>query len=550
MDSFIPDSSPTSEPDLSVHTAEPSNAPPALSPTLWSLIALLSLAGGLGLLNVLSSLWYIWTTDPLRSIGMFIPPIGILLTLRVWRQMGWQLRGRSWGLLLIALAFLLSVGRQSLVLHGVMGKAVIGLNPLTLPLWLYGSGLVLLFAGPAVWRKAWFPLGLLLLAQPVPTISTQLIDLPLQHISAEVARAFATFIGFAPNTPQLRLMFSPTFGMFIAPGCDGIRGAFTMGYMALLLGYLKRVSWPRWVAYVAGAVLLGYLFNFSRLCMLVLYYRVALGHPALENVAKQADYGIGSCLFLVATFLFLYLANRPQDARPVEAPLLPSSVLSTRSLLVRCAILTATIATTLVLPGAIPRHLQRDTIPVASLLSRLPSHVGSYDLTRTWYEQTNGIVKVVAGSYSAPNADNVILAVWVVPNGTLHDPHDCYLARGLDPKSMSVQQFSTASGSNASFRVGSYNDGITDSLISSASCSFGSCSDIHQETPGDKFGLVFVRLQPNDSSLANGGAVSFMIRVEELHTTDPQPVIDQRLTNETARFISGMKIETLIHDFQ
>ena len=108
-------------------------------------------------------------------------------------------------------------------------------------------------------------------------------------------------------------MFSPDFGMFIAPGCDGMRGAVTMGYFALILGYLKRVSVPRWILYVSGAVLLGYLFNFARLCMLVIYYRIALGHGWLEQGAKQADYAIGFCLFAVAMLLFLWAALRKKD---------------------------------------------------------------------------------------------------------------------------------------------------------------------------------------------------------------------------------------------
>jgi len=114
-----------------------------------------------------------------------------------------------------------------------------------LPVYLYGSGIVLLFAGTRVWRKAWFPVGLLLLSQPVPVVTSSMIDIPLQNISARVARDFATLIHFAPTTPQLRLMFAPDFGMFIAPGCNGIRGAITLGYLALVLGYLKRVSLRR-----------------------------------------------------------------------------------------------------------------------------------------------------------------------------------------------------------------------------------------------------------------------------------------------------------------
>jgi len=546
MDSSQPVSLPMLAPDLAATSAKPS----APSHTLCSLMVLVSLVGCLGLLNVLFALWNVWTTDPLRSIGMLIPPVSILLTLRVWRQMGWQMRGRAWGLLLIALAFLLDLSHQSLVLSWFLGKAAVNLSPYTLPLWLYGGGLVLLFAGPAVWRKAWFPIGLLLLAQPVPSISTQLIDLPLQHLSAEVARAFATFIGFAPNTPQLRLMFSPTFGMFIAPGCDGVRGAVTMGYFALVLGYLKRVSWPRWITYVTGAVLLGYFFNFSRLCMLVLYYRVALGHPAMENVAKQADYVIGSCLFLIATFLFLRLAYRRQDVRPVEPSPLSWPAPSTARLMMQCAVLIAMTAATLALPGARPRHLQRNAIPTATLLSRLPARVGPYDLTRSWYEQMDGNVAVIAGAYSAPGSDEVTLGVWVAPASSVHNIHDCYLGRGQDPISESVQQFPTASEGKASFEIGYYNDGITDSLVASAFCSASSCSEIRQKPAGNTLGLSMLRPRLKDLTQSDGGTVSFMIRVEEPHTSDSQKVVDQRLTNETTRFLSGLKINALSQAFQ
>jgi exosortase J len=508
------------------------------------------LAGCLGLLNSLLTLWTIWTTDPLRSIGMLIPPASILLTLRVWRQMGWQMRGSLWGLLLVALAYLLNFSRQSLVLTGSLSTvAFFSFNPVALPLFLYASGLALLFAGPAVCRKAWFPLGLLLLAQPVPNISTQFVDLPLQHLSAEVARAFATLIGFAPNTPQLRLMFSPTFGMFIAPGCDGIRGAVAMGYIALLLGYLKRVSWPRWAAYVFGAVLLGYLFNFTRLCLLVLYYRLALGHPAMESVAKQADYGIGSCLFLFAAFLFLRLVYRRQDERPAEAVFSPTPTPHAARLLAACAGLLALTAMALALPGARPGSLHRNTLPTATLLSRLPYRVGPYDLTRSWYEQQNGTVVLIAGAYSAPGTDEVTLGVWVAPNSSIHDVNYCYLARGQEPTSSSVQTYSTGSGGSASFNMSRYSDGITDSLVASAFCTPGSCSDLLQTTSKDKLGVSFVLPHLNDLSHVNG-RVSFMIRVEEPHGADAPQVIDRRLTQEIAHYIAGLKINALSAAFQ
>src|SRR5260370_33420383 len=105
-------------------------------------------------------------------------------------------------------------------------------------------------------------------------------------------------------------MFTPDFGMFIAPGCNGIRGAITMGFIALVAGYVYRFRWYAHAAVVAGAVLLGYVFNFGRLCILGLCYIGALRITWLPNRAEMGGYIIGAWLFLAGTFLLFYLVGR------------------------------------------------------------------------------------------------------------------------------------------------------------------------------------------------------------------------------------------------
>jgi exosortase J len=568
---------PQAEP-AALETVAASRQPGPQSIALWCAFAVLATAGCLGIERELALLWRCWTTDPLRSIGMLIPPASIILTLRVWHQNNWERRGNWWGLALIGGAFFVSILHQSAELFFTAGSALVSLIPLPLPVYLYGSGIVLLFAGARVWRKAWFPLALLVLSQPVPVLTSSMIDIPLQNISARVARDFAMLIHFAPTTPQLRLMFSPDFGMFIAPGCDGIRGAVTLGYLALILGYLKRVSLRRWAAYVIGGVLLGYLFNFIRLCVLVVYYRIALGHPALEGVAKQADYAIGSCLFLVAILIFIRIASLKAEpasadhARADEEPALRANNLalsssksasSMRNLFIRCMAFAAVLLLVLALPSSALRSRQSEpasTLQSTASLERFPKQIGNFTLTRTWYEQSGGQTLVESGAYSAPGSDEIILAVWVAPFVYYHDANSCWLARGLQPERVTSLPYVTAQGSSLDLSTGFYNDGVTDSIVVSVACTPGSCSQSQQVASKGHFS--FFVLKPQVSELASGAAhpVPIMIRIDRpksdvaesdrLHSTDSAAATQTALTTEAQKFLSGLDPMNLSQAFQ
>jgi exosortase J len=536
------------------HASPEKNLSRRIKPPLlfWCGIAALTALGCLGICRELVQLWSFWTGDPLRSIGILIPPVSIVLFLRVWRQTGWETRGTWWGLLLIGLSYLLSILKAYSVLYAIYGKGTVYLIPVSLPVFVYGSGIVLLFAGTRVWRKAWFPMALLLLCQPVPLLSDGLIDIPLQSISAQVARSFATMIGFAPTTPQLRLMFSPDFGMFIAPGCDGIRGAVTMGYVALILGYLKRVSLRRWAAYVCGAVLLGYLFNFTRLCVLVLYYRAALGHPAMEGFAKQADYFIGSCLFLAATFLFLWILRRNGESsasaaiEPLPAGFRPDN----RSLWLKCAAFAAVLLSVIFLPTFALSDTGNSTASPASLAARMPKQVGEFVLTRTWYEQENGTPLVESGSYSAPGSDEITLGVWIAPLFKIHDPTVCWLARGLHPSILADRQFVTAHRNSVSLKTGFYSDGINDTVVLNAFCTPASCSEFQPLASRAHIGILL--LKPQMSEIAERGIhpVSIMIRIDKLHQNLPRAATYDQLSTEAQRFLSGLDLNSLSSAFQ
>jgi exosortase J len=247
---------------------------------------------------------------------MMVPLVSLVLILRAWRGLDWEADGTWWGfVVLVVTAAVVWVREHAILILVVSPNWSTVLPPPSLVLLAYGSGVVLLLGGTRLYRAALFPVLLLWFANPVPSRFSLLIDMPLQRVSAHIARAFAMHLGHTLTPDHLRLMFTPAFGMFIAPGCDGIRGSVTMGFVALIAGYIYRFRWYASALVVIGAILLGYVFNLVRLCMLVLYYIIALHFPSLQDKAENADYVIGAGLFLFATLLLFTVVHHLRDAR-------------------------------------------------------------------------------------------------------------------------------------------------------------------------------------------------------------------------------------------
>jgi len=524
---------------------------------MWLWIAILAALAGLGLATSLISLWEAWTDDPLRSIGMLIVPAALILTLRVWRQNGWELRGSWWGLLPAALGLAMSAFRHKVAWALVLGQTTMSFMAPKFALYLVASGVVLLFAGTRVWRRAWFPLLLFLCAQPVPYFAVNYIDLPLQSLSAHIARAFAVLIGFPPTSKELlRLMFTPDFGMFIAPGCDGVRGALTLGYLALITGYLKRVSVWRWTAYVGGGALLGYLFNLIRLCALVLYYRMAVGHPRMEHFAKWADYIIGGCLFLVAALLFLWVISRKDEDGETAAGT-PERESAADQRQIRLTPWRAAAFTVVVLIFVLPAvnairawrpglsaTVRKGIVTPAQLDARLPTQLGSYTLARAWQEAFGSPIAMEIGAYRNSSPGEAILGVWFLSRE--HNPHDSWVSRGEDPQLRGSRIFLTAQQQPTQFDTAFYSDGVRDSIAGNAYCTPEGCVP-SQRPPAFK---IQFDLNPPDFDSPGRRAVSVFFRIDQPHSSADPKTIDQQLTASAQRFLASVDPVDLSSKFQ
>jgi exosortase J len=524
--------------------------------------ALAAVVAAFGLFTIwptMQALWGLWMGNALKSIGMFIPLVSFVLILRVWRSLGWEMNGSWWGLvILVADAIIVQFRDKSVLILVLSPQWTIYLPPFSLVVFAYGAGVVLLFGGTRLFRAALFPLVLLWFVNPIPHIFNVFVDLPLQRASAHVARGFAIALGQKLSPDQLRLMFTPDFGMFIAPGCNGIRGAVTMGFIAVVAGYVYRFRWYAHVAVVAGAVLLGYVFNFARLCILVLYYIVALRIHWLRSRAEMGDYIIGACLFLLGTFLLFYVVRRLSESRGQIKPLAMSVARAAgpvlRSfyprffallcLVVFCSVGVARAYIRQHSPGYEAQLKADETAP-----GQFPARVGIYKLSRTWNENLITGPLIFHWAEYAPEGGGTHISLGISPLLGSHDTLICHSARGEDPMWKDQLTLPTAGNVPVSFSGSFFNDGATQYLEATTICNGDSCG----EYSNDRLHFGFVYSKPSTGALLSQDPerpIPILVKAETIDTTLPLDVARQQMTEALRSFMASVDLASLTQPYR
>jgi exosortase J len=488
--------------------------------------------------------------------------VGVLVS---WRRLGWSIDGTFWALPLLALSMPLARAiAVSTFVVGYNGQRLSLMNFGTV-LFLYAGGSVLLFGGPRLLRASIVPLCLLLLIDPVPHVFNLAVDLPLQHLSASAARAFAHLIGLQPTGAQLRMMFAPDFGMFIAPGCNGVRGSITLGYLALIFGYARRLR-PRWLLLIAlAAVLLGYAFNFLRLCLLVVYYRIGLNFPSIQRHGAGIDYAIGCTLFLFAAIgLGLLIRSlEPAAVREIEGPnqrpamerfAYPRGV--RRQGYAEAARALCFLALTLVFivpelrsaawrPGPRPNEQE--------VLGSFPLMVGPYRLTRTWAEHyDNGMIALAMAEYSAPpntgdTAKTFTFGFWVI--SASHLVSSSKFIQGIAAQWNGSFDATARRAMPVRFVTSFYDDGISRVYDAESTCSRNACTG--RFTVGEHKGFFFAGPGFSDLNLMlRDKSLPILLRREWL---DSEPMASDDLRaqfeNDARLFIAQTDLRPLVVQF-
>ncbi len=478
-----------------------------------------------------------------------MPFVCFVLILRAWRSVGWATEGSWWGFAVLFGTVLAVFMRDQTMLVLTVGKSwLVQLPPVPLLAILYALGTVLLFGGVRLLRAAWFPVLLMGAVLPVPETFSRVVDLPLQHASATVARGFAHMLGEPLTADNLRLMFTPDFGMFIAPGCNGIRGAVTLGLAAVVIAHVNRFRWFVFAPVVAGAVLLGYLFNFVRLCLLVVYYKIALPYPWLQDRAKGADYILGGCLFVLALYLFFGLADRlkrrPGEVLPTPAPVPVVPGRPAGPLLWKAA----AVAVLALVFGLDDVHALRKAETLNAVIPAMPAQLGTYRLVRTYQDTlTTGVVVYTWGDYQAPSGGPTV-SVGVSPELDMHDVEVCHIARGEEPLWHGRLVAQTSMGEVA-FVAATYNNGQVQTLEASTLCDASGCRQYTNETGA----MTFVYAHPRrvlPMATDAGRPVPMLLKVQSPDVAAKPEVAEAQMAAELQAFLRGADLRGLAAQFR
>lgn len=209
-----------------------------LSPTLgnaglWRLLVLIGLVLWL-YAAVLARLAHQWWTDPNFSHGFFVPIFALYVAWQKRDSLGAVQRAPSlWGLAVLVFALC------TLIL-GVLG-AELFLSRVSLIMLLVG--IVLFLEGWGTLRVLMFPLAVLLLMVPIPSIILNQITFPLQILASKLSAWTLPLLG-VPVLREGNVINLPAMPLEVADACSGIRSLLSLTCLAVMYGYLleKRIG--------------------------------------------------------------------------------------------------------------------------------------------------------------------------------------------------------------------------------------------------------------------------------------------------------------------
>ncbi|MBI1763727.1 MAG: exosortase [Acidobacteria bacterium] len=232
-----------------------------------------------------------WRVDENYSHGFLIPFIG---GYAIWTQRrrlaALPVKPQFWlgGVSIVAAVALHLAGVLTGELYASRLSLVISL-----------AGLTLYFGGWAWLRALAFPIGLLLLALPVPSIIFNPLAFRLQLLASDYATRVIQLCGI-PALREGNIIELAALKLQVVEACSGIRSLMMLATLAVVYAYFFESQWWRRILLVLAVPPIAVLTNAARVAV-----TGVLAHTQGAAVAEGFLHGFSGALVFVAAVLCL-----------------------------------------------------------------------------------------------------------------------------------------------------------------------------------------------------------------------------------------------------
>jgi exosortase D (VPLPA-CTERM-specific) len=276
----------------------------------WAVMVFVLAVAVVPFARVLNQLVDIWDSTPEYSHCMLIPVISAFLVFRERAAIARiNFRG-SW----LGIAVLLAGAG----LWGVAELSTIWtIEQYAFLVVIYG--LVLTLVGPAVFRRIWMAMLILLLTIPLPIFFSNSLSLHLELLSSaigvDVIRLFGIPVYLDGNVIDLGV-----YQLQVAEACSGLRYLFPLMTIAFIVAYFYRAPfWKRALLFVASAPI-AVLMNSLRIGLIgvsVAYWGQKMAEGMLHFFEGWVVFMVSTALLLVFAAALVRLGRKPMRLRDV-----------------------------------------------------------------------------------------------------------------------------------------------------------------------------------------------------------------------------------------
>ena len=282
---------------------------------LLAAIALLVASFVLLYWRVLGKLIYDWSQDENYSHGFLIVPLAAYF---VWerreRIAAVPVQPAAWGMLVVA-------GSLIVLLAGLLG-AELFLSRIAMIGTLVGG--ILFILGPRHLKLLAFPVGILLLMIPIPSIILNQIVFPLQLLASRFGVASMSALGI-PVLREGNVIVLANTTLEVAEACSGLRSLVSLLTLGIVYGYFtdRRSSVRTMIALAAIPVAI--MANGLRVAgtgIAAHYYGASVASGFLHTFSGWLVFVAAFVMLFALVRFVLWLVPPP----PLQSPLQPSAV--------------------------------------------------------------------------------------------------------------------------------------------------------------------------------------------------------------------------------